>query len=53
VEAKVTPVITWETGTILESLRQYLSNIMGKHKIEELQKSAILGTANVLWKVLM
>jgi hypothetical protein len=48
VKAKVAPVIVRVTGTISESLRQYLSNIPGKHKIEEIQKSAILGTARVL-----
>jgi hypothetical protein len=41
------------TGTISESLRQYLSNIPGKHKIKELQKTAILGTAHILQKMLM
>jgi hypothetical protein len=29
----MTPVIIWVTGTILQSLRQYLSNIPGKHEI--------------------
>jgi hypothetical protein len=53
VKAKVAPVIIEVTGTISESLRQYLSNIPAKHKIEEIQKSAILGTAHVLWKVQM
>jgi len=43
------------TGIISESFRQYLDNIPGKHKVKELQKAAILGTANtdILWKVLM
>jgi hypothetical protein len=36
VKAKVIPAITWATGTISQSLRQYLSNISGKHEIEEL-----------------
>ena len=45
VKAKVIPVITVATGTISTSLRQYCSNIPGKHKIKELQKTAILGTA--------
>ena len=53
VKAKVIPVTIGVTGTISKSLRQYLSNIPGKHKIEEIQKSAILGTAHVLWKVQM
>ena len=53
VKAKVIPVITGLTGTISKSLRQYLSNVPGKHKIKELQKIAILGTAHILRKVLM
>jgi hypothetical protein len=43
VKAKVIPVII---RTISKSLRQYLSNIPGKHEIKELQKTAILGTAH-------
>jgi hypothetical protein len=53
VRAKVRPVITEATGTISKSLGQYLSNIPGKHKIKELQNTAILCTAHALWKVLM
>jgi hypothetical protein len=37
VKAKVVPVIMGATGTISKSLRQYLSNIPGKHEIKELQ----------------
>jgi hypothetical protein len=33
VKVKVMPVITGATGTIAESLRQYLSNTAGKHEI--------------------
>ena len=51
VKAKVIPVIA--TGTISNSLRQYLSDITEKHAIKELQKTAILGTAHNLWEVLM
>ena len=40
-------------GTISKSLRQYLINIPGKHEIKDLQKTAILGTAHILRKVLM
>ena len=53
VKAKVIPVVTGATGTISKSLRQYLSNIPGKHEIQGLQKSAILDTAHILRKVLM
>jgi hypothetical protein len=50
---QVIPVITGATGTTSKSLRQYLSNIPGKREIKELQKTAILGTAHILRKVLM
>ena len=53
VKAKVISVIKGAIGTISKSLRQYLSNIPGKHKIKEFQKTAILGTAHILWKVQM
>jgi len=36
VKEKVIPVTTGATGTISKSLRQYWSNIPGKHKIKEL-----------------
>jgi hypothetical protein len=50
---QVMPVITEATGTISKSFRKYLSSIPGKHEVEELQKTAILGTAHILQKVLM
>ena len=53
VKAKVIPVITGATGTISESLRQYLSNISGETEIKELQKAAILGTEHTLRIALM
>jgi hypothetical protein len=53
VKTKVTPIIIGATGTISKSFRKYLSSIPGKHDIKELQKTAILGTAHTLRKVLM
>ena len=53
VKTKATPVIIGETGTISKSFRKYVSNIPGNHEIKELQKTAILGTAHILRKVLM
>jgi hypothetical protein len=53
VKTKVTPVIIGATGTISKSIRKYFSSITEKHGIKELQKTAILGTAHVLRKVLM
>ena len=38
VKAKLIPVVIGATGTISESLGQYLSNIVGKHEIKEIQK---------------
>jgi hypothetical protein len=43
VKAKVISVIIWATGTISESLRQYLRNMPGKHEIKELQKYSHIG----------
>jgi hypothetical protein len=53
VKTKVTPVITGATGTISISFIKYLSNIPGKHEIEELQKTATFDTAHTLREVLM
>jgi hypothetical protein len=53
VNTRVIPVIIGATGTISKSLRQYLSNIPGKHEIKELQKATALGAAHILWKVIM
>ena len=49
----VIPVIIGATDTISKSFRKYVSNIPGKHEVKELQKTAILGTAHILRKVLM
>jgi len=47
------PVIIGATGTISKSFRKYVSNIPGKPEVKEPQKTAILGTAHILQKVLM
>jgi len=52
VKARVTPVITGATGTISKSFRKYVSDITGNRDVKELQKTAILGTAHILRKVL-
>jgi len=53
VTTKVIPVIIGATGTIPKLFRKYVSNIPEKHEVKELQKTAILGTAHILRKVLM
>jgi hypothetical protein len=53
VKARVIPVVIGATGAISKSLRKYVSNIPGNHDVKELQKTAILGTAHIIRKVLM
>ena len=52
VKTRVIPVIIGATTTISNSIRKYASNITGNHEVKELQKTAILGTAHILRKVL-
>ena len=53
IKTKVIPVIIGATGTISKTFRKYVSNIPGNREVKELQKTAILGTAHILRKVLM
>jgi hypothetical protein len=52
VKARMIPVIIGGTETISKSLRKYVSNIPGNYDLRELQKTAILGTAHIIQKVL-
>jgi len=52
VKTKVIQVTISATGAISKSFRKYTSNISGNHEVKELQKTAILGTAHILRKVL-
>jgi predicted Ser/Thr protein kinase len=42
----------WSTGRVTRSLRKNLEAVPGKHSIDSLQKTAILGTSHILRKVL-
>jgi len=53
IKTKVIPVLIGATGAISKPFRKYVSNIPGKHEVKELHKTAILGTAHVLRKVVM
>jgi hypothetical protein len=53
VKTKVIPVKKGATGIVSKSFRKYVSNIPGNHEVKELQKTAILGTAHILRKVLI
>jgi hypothetical protein len=53
IKIRVIPVIIGATGTISKSFRKYVSTIPGNRELKKLQKTAILGTAHILRKVLM
>jgi len=53
VKTNVIPVIIGATGAISKSFGKYVKNVPGNHEVKELQKTAILGNAHILWKVLM
>jgi hypothetical protein len=48
----IIPVTTGATGIMTKRLRKNLKAIPGKHLIDSLQKTAILGTSHIIRKVL-
>jgi len=48
----VIPVTTGATGIVTRSLKKNLETVPGKHSIDSLQKTAILGTSYIIRKVL-
>jgi len=48
----IIPIITGATGIVTRSLRKNLEAVPGKHSIDSLQKTAILGTSHIIRKVL-
>ena len=53
VKTNVIPLIRGVNGNISKSFRKYVINMPGKHEVKELQKTAILGIAHILRKVLI
>ena len=51
-KCKIIPVITGATGIVTRSLRKNLEAVPGKHSIDSLQKTAMLGTSHIIRKVL-
>jgi hypothetical protein len=41
-----------DNNNVSKSFRKYVSSIPGNHEVRKLQKTAILGTAHILRKVL-
>jgi hypothetical protein len=48
----IIPVIIGATGIVTGSLRKNLEAVPGKHSIDSLQKTAVLGTSHIIRKVL-
>jgi len=48
----ITPVIIEATRIVTRSLRKDLEAVPGKHSIDSLQKTAMLGTSHIIRKVL-
>jgi len=48
----IVPVIIGATGIVTRSLKKNLEAVPGKHSIDLLQKTAILGTSHIIRKVL-
>ena len=48
----ILPVIIGATGIVTRSLRKHFEPVPGKHFINSLQKTAILGTSHIIRKVL-
>jgi hypothetical protein len=48
----IIPVITGATGIVTRSLRKNLEAVPGRHSIDSLQKTAVLGTSHIIRKVL-
>ena len=51
-KCKIVPVIIGATGIVTRSLKKNLEIVPGKHSINSLQKTAILGTSHIIRKVL-
>jgi len=51
-KCSIIPVIIGATGIVTRSLRKHLEDIPGKHSIDSLQKTAILGTSHLTRKEL-
>ena len=49
---EVIPMIIRATGVVEKNLKKFFNRILGCHNVYNLQRSAILGTAHILRKVL-
>jgi len=47
----IIPIIIGATGVVTRSLRRKLETVPGKHSIDSLQNTAMLGTSHIIRKV--
>jgi len=52
VKCTIIPVIIGAAGIVMRSLRKNLEAVPGKHSIDSLQTTAVLGTSHIIRKVL-
>jgi hypothetical protein len=52
VKCMIVPVVIGATGIVTKALKKNLEAIPGKHSIDSIQKTALLGTSHVIRKVL-
>jgi hypothetical protein len=48
----IIPIIIGATGIVTKGLKKNLEAIPGKHSIDSLQKTAVLGTSHIIGEVL-
>jgi hypothetical protein len=48
----IIPVVSGATGMVAKGLKENLEAISGKHSIESLKETAVLGTSHIVRKVL-
>jgi hypothetical protein len=48
----IIPIVIGATGIATKGLRKNLKALPGKHSIDLLQKTAMLATSHIMWKIL-
>jgi hypothetical protein len=52
IKCMIIPVTTGTTGIVTKGLRKNLEAMTGKHSVDSVQKTVILGTSHIIRKVL-
>jgi hypothetical protein len=51
-KCRIIPIVIGATGIVTRCLKKNLEAVSGKHSIDSLQKTAILGTSHIIREVL-